>query len=81
MFLILRRRHVALLCAAAVSVAVFAAVNLAPASVTAAAAQRQLPIYCVERDQKVCSISFDAAWDDGTMRLLTYRSESAIIAR
>ena len=67
-FLILKRRHVALLCAAAASVAIFAAVSLAPAAVSAAATQRQLPIYCVERDQKVCSISFDAAWADGRMR-------------
>lgn len=81
MFLILRRRHIALLCAAAASVAVFAAVNLTPASVTAAATQRQLPIYCVERDQKVCSISFDAAWGDGGMRHLTCRYKSAIIVR
>ena len=67
-FLILRRRHIALLCAAAVSAAVFAAVNLAPAAVSAAATQRQLPIYCVERDQKVCAISFDAAWGDVRLR-------------
>lgn len=26
------------------------------------AADRPLPIYCVDKDQKVCSISFDAAW-------------------
>ena len=70
-FLILRRRHVALLCALAASAAVFAAVGLAPAAVSAAAAQRQLPIYCVARDQKVCSISFDAAWGDGRTRHLT----------
>ena len=38
----------------------FGAVN-APAAVRTSAATRQLPIYCVERDQKVCSISFDAA--------------------
>ncbi len=67
-FLILRRRYVAILCAALASAAVFAAVNLAPAAVSAAATQRQLPIYCVERDQKVCSISFDAAWDDVSVR-------------
>lgn len=34
-----------------------------PAIMTAAAA-RQLPIYCVQRDQKVCALSFDAAWGD-----------------
>ena len=33
-----------------------------PAIVGASATTRQLPIYCVQRDQKVLSISFDAAW-------------------
>ena len=33
-----------------------------PAVVGAAATTRQLPIYCVQRDQKMLSISFDAAW-------------------
>lgn len=65
--LILKRRHVALLGAALLSAAIFAAVQM-PAAVTASATQRQLPIYCVERDQKVCAISFDAAWGDGAMR-------------
>lgn len=27
-----------------------------------------LPIYSVERKEKLCSISFDAAWGDGKMR-------------
>ena len=42
-------------------------VNL-PASVTTAAAERQLPIYCVEKDTKVCSLSFDAAWGNAILR-------------
>jgi len=33
-----------------------------PSAASAAAKCRPLPIYCVDRDQKVCSISFDAAW-------------------
>ncbi|MCI2105814.1 MAG: hypothetical protein LKK00_03735 [Intestinimonas sp.] len=41
---------------------------------SAHATQRQLPIYCVQRDQKVCAISFDAAWGNVTMRRL-YRRE------
>ena len=42
-----------------------------PSYVSAASTQRQLPIYCVERDQKVCSISFDAAWGaDNTQKIL-----------
>ena len=73
--LILKRRHLALLGAALVSAAIFAAVQ-APAAVTAAATQRQLPIYCVERDQKVCSISFDAAWGaDNTQKILDVLDE------
>ena len=80
-FLILKRRHLALLCAVAVSAAVLAAASLAPAAVSVAASQRQLPIYCVARDQKVCSISFDAAWADGRMRRLTLWKELAIIFR
>ncbi|MEG1594527.1 MAG: hypothetical protein RR350_08945 [Oscillibacter sp.] len=33
-----------------------------PSAVSAFAATKPLPIYCVETDQKACSISFDAAW-------------------
>ncbi len=31
---------------------------------TVAAAKRQLPIYCVESQDKRASLSFDAAWGD-----------------
>ena len=41
-----------------------------PDIVGAAATTRQLPIYCVQRDQKVLSISFDAAWGDDRLRSL-----------
>ena len=40
------------------------ALSLAAAAVDASASQRQLPIYCVQRDQKLASVSFDAAWGD-----------------
>ena len=66
-FLILKKRSLALAAAVLASAAIFAAAN-APAAVNASATARQLPIYCVERDQKVCSISFDAAWGDGRVR-------------
>ena len=33
-----------------------------PAIVGASATTRQLPVYCVARDQKVASLTFDAAW-------------------
>ena len=42
-----------------------------PAAVGASAAARQLPIYCVQRDQKLVSISFDAAWgNEDTQQLI-----------
>ena len=59
-----RRGVVACLVLAAV---IFGVVNL-PWAVGVAATTRQLPIYCVQRDQKVVSISFDAAWGDAQMR-------------
>ena len=52
------------LCAAAV---MFYVVNY-PAAIGASSAARQLPIYCVQRDQKLVSISFDAAWGDVILR-------------
>ncbi|MEG2138085.1 MAG: polysaccharide deacetylase family protein, partial [Oscillospiraceae bacterium] len=42
-----------------------------PAVTTVSATERQLPIYCVEVDQKVCAISFDAAWgNEDTQHLI-----------
>ena len=50
--------------------AIFAVVS-APSVVSTAAAARQLPIYCVQRDQKLVSISFDAAWgNEDTQQLI-----------
>ena len=78
-FVVLRRRWLVVFGAALAAAAVFAAVNAAPRAVSAAAAARQLPIYCVERDQKVCSISFDAAWGaDNTERILDVLDEFGV---
>ena len=42
-----------------------------PSAVGASATARQLPIYCVQRDQKLVSISFDAAWgNEDTQQLI-----------
>ena len=64
---LLLRRVLAVLCTLAVAAGIFY-VTLYPASRTAAATQRQLPIYSVERKDKLCSISFDAAWGEGKVR-------------
>ena len=68
-FVLSRRRLTAAACALAAA-AMFLAVNL-PVAVTASASTRQLPIYCVQRDQPLISISFDAAWgNEDTQQLI-----------
>ena len=53
-----------------VIVLIFWTVN-SPAIIGASATQRQLPIYCVQRDDKVVALSFDAAWgNEDTQQLI-----------
>ncbi len=66
--LLKRKLFPAAACLAAAA-AMFWVVNH-PAIVGAAATTRQLPIYCVQRDQKMISISFDAAWGNEDTQLL-----------
>ncbi|NCE65314.1 polysaccharide deacetylase family protein [Pseudoflavonifractor sp. 524-17] len=69
-FLVLKRKHLLFAACALIAVLMFTVVNH-PAIVGAAAASRQLPIYCVQRDQKMVSISFDAAWgNEDTQQLI-----------
>ena len=65
---LLRRRAVAAVGALVLAGAIFWAVSY-PAGTPASAAQRQLPIYSVEREQKMCSVSFDAAWGDAKVHI------------
>lgn len=55
------RRAAAVLGAVTAVVMIFWAVN-SPAIVGVSATERRLPYYCVQREEKVCSLSFDAAW-------------------
>ena len=64
---LLRRRPRTVLAGARAAAALSALAN-APAVAEASASSRQLPIYCVQRDQKMLSISFDAAWGDVKLR-------------
>ena len=66
---LLRRRAVAALGALVLAGAIFYVVSCPP-SIMASSAQRQLPIYCVEREQKMCSVSFDAAWGNEDTQIL-----------
>ena len=66
----MRRRHMALIALLLAAAAIFYVVN-SPAVVGAAAVTRQLPIYCVQRDNKAVSLSFDAAWgNEDTQQLI-----------
>ena len=69
-FFLIRRRPLAVLgCLLAAAMMFFAVSN--PAVVGASATTRQLPIYCVQKDYKVLSISFDAAWgNEDTQQLI-----------
>ena len=61
-----RKLLAAAACAAAAAIMLWVVNN--PAVVGASAATRQLPIYCVQKDYKVLSVSFDAAWGDAILR-------------
>jgi len=74
-FWVFKRKHLTIAAAAILSTVIFAAVNY-PMAVSASVATRQLPVYCVEHDKKVCSISFDAAWGaDNTQKILDVLKE------
>jgi len=67
--LLKRKLCSAVLCLLAAA-GIFYLVNFPPA-VGASATTRQLPIYCVQRDQKMVSVSFDAAWgNEDTLELI-----------
>ena len=66
----LSRKLIAAVACAAAAAIMFWVVNN-PAVVGASATTRQLPIYCVQKDYKVLSISFDAAWgNEDTQQLI-----------
>ena len=51
------------------------------ASLRASAATRDLPIYCVDRPDKVCALTFDAAWgNEDTQQLIDILGEHNIQA-
>jgi len=66
-FWCVKGKHLMVLGCALAAAVMFGVVNH-PAIVGAAAATRELPIYCVQRDQKLVAISFDAALGDVILR-------------
>lgn len=65
--LLLRRRYLAIPAALLCICGLCLLTNL-PTYVSASTTDRQLPIYSVQRDQKVCALSFDAAWGNAVLR-------------
>ena len=69
-FILLKRKVLSLALCLLCAAAMFYVVSH-PAVIGAAATTRQLPIYCVQRDQKMVSLSFDAAWgNEDTQQLI-----------
>lgn len=67
---VLRRRRLAFLAALIALFGIFYVIS-SPLFVGANATKRQLPIYSVQRDNKVVSLSFDAAWgNEDTQKLI-----------
>ena len=78
-YLLRRKWWTAALCLLAAAAMLYV-VNY-PAAVGAAAATRQLPVYCVQRDQKVASLTFDAAWgNEDTQQLIDILADYGVTA-
>lgn len=66
-----RKKRAVLLALLLVLAAGVFSVTPAGQAVMAGAVKRDLPIYCVQKDSKVCSLSFDAAWgNEDTQQLI-----------
>ena len=77
---IFRKRRWAASAAVALALLMAAAVYH-PLVVGASAAARQLPIYCVRRNQKLCSLTFDAAWGaEDTQQLIDILGQYSVTA-
>ena len=65
----MRKKDLSIVTLIVAVIAIFSIVNH-PSVVGAAATTRQLPIYCVQRDNKAVSLTFDAAWGNEDTQLL-----------
>ena len=78
---IILRRHGAVLQALALIAAVvliFWAVNT-PAVVGVSASKRELPVYCVQQEEKLVALSFDAAWgNEDTQTLIDILNDHGV---
>ncbi len=79
-FLVLTKRSLLIILLCAVCGVSSAVVGVSTASQAVASADRVIPVYCVDRgEEKVCSISFDAAWgNEQTDTLLDILGENDV---
>ena len=76
----MKRKWLTLIAGVLIVCAIFYVVS-APAVVGTAASARQLPIYCVDTDEKLVAISFDAAWgNEDTQTLIDILAEHDVKA-
>ena len=76
---LLKRFRGGILCALTAAL-IFAGVQ-GPVAMTTSGTVRQLPIYCVQREQKLLSISFDAAWgNEDTQQLIDILARYGVTA-
>ncbi len=68
-FIVVTKRRVALIATILAVTVIFFTINN-PAIVGASAVKRELPIYCVKRDNKAVSLTFDAAWGNEDTQML-----------
>lgn len=66
---VLTKKRLSLIATILAVIFIFAAVN-DPAIVGVSATKRELPIYCVRRDNKAVSLTFDAAWGNEDTQML-----------
>lgn len=75
---ILNRKKLMVIVGFVISAALFGIVSLNGSNILSAE-ERKLPIYCVDKKEKVVSISFDAAWgNEQTQTLLDILSEKEV---
>lgn len=63
-----RHRRILYAAGSVLLIALIFLISGTPGFVSTAAAAKKLPIYCVQRDDKCISLTFDAAWGDVRVR-------------
>ncbi|MBE7018216.1 MAG: deacetylase [Ruminococcaceae bacterium] len=70
LMLLRRKKLISVISMIMAVIIIFCVVN-SPLAITAAKTDRKLPIYCVKRDDKAVSLTFDAAWgNEDTQQLI-----------